>query len=113
MLPQKNRLPAAEFKARDRKIISTPYFLVKFSENHKGYDRFGFIISTNAVKKSVDRHYWKRHLSEYVQRRQGAGCDFLVIVSPRIQDADERNVKTEIEKVFHTVINKQQATSSK
>ena len=99
MLPQKNRLPPEEFKTRSRKTLSTPYFLVKFAPNREGRNRFGFIISASAVKKSVDRHYWKRRLSEHVQKWRNTGCDFLIIVSSRIRDAEEQDVREEIEKV--------------
>ncbi len=108
MLSKKNRLPPEEFKVRDRKTLSTPYFLVKFASNRAGHNRFGFIISTGAVKRSVDRHHWKRRLSEYVEKWRSVGYDFLIIVSPRIQGAEERSVKNETEKVFDAVSRAQQ-----
>lgn len=113
MLPQKNRLPSEEFKTRSRKTLSTPYFLAKFSTNHEGNNRFGFIISTSAIKKSVDRHYWKRRLSEYVQKWRNISCDFLIIVSPRIRDADEQSVKREAEKIFDIASRTQETVGSR
>ncbi|OGY99793.1 MAG: hypothetical protein A2945_02240 [Candidatus Liptonbacteria bacterium RIFCSPLOWO2_01_FULL_52_25] len=103
MLSKKNRLPAQEFKAKNRATLSTPLFTVKFSRNREGHNRFGFIISNSVLKKAVDRHYWKRRLREYVRVWPNSACDILIIVSPRIANAPPESVREELKAAFDKI----------
>ena len=103
MLPQKNRLPAKEFRALNSKTILLSFGTLKFSRNRGEENRFGFIISNSALKKAVDRHYWKRRLGEFVRAWPNIACDVLVIISPRITSASTERAREELKAAFDKI----------
>jgi len=81
-----------------KRIYSTPRFLLKSEDGSGEVNRFAVIISTNAVKKSVRRHFWRRQITEHVKHWPNFKKDFLIIVSPGIENANKKIVWSELEK---------------
>lgn len=105
MLAKKFRLPLAKKTTGFRRLYSSPYFLIKLSENSEGYNRFGIIVPASAVRKSARRHFWKRQITECFRRWPNFKKDFLVIVSPKIESADKKIIKLELERAEKALSN--------
>jgi len=80
-----------------KKIFSSPYFLIKASENNCNHNRFGIIISSASVKKSTQRHFWKRRIADETKKWQNFGKDFLIIVSPKINGASANEARAALQ----------------
>ena len=102
MFPRKYRLPLDK-KQSFEKTLSTPCFLFKTSRNSIGQNRFGVVISNASVKKSTRRHLWKRRFANAVRLWPNLERDFLVIVSPRIENMTMADLKVELENVLKSL----------
>lgn len=100
MYSKKFRLPIDKKKKRWAENFSSPYFLLKAEENKKGHNRFGIIISNHAVKSSARRHFWKRTISDELQKMPDTGKDFLVIVSTKIETTGKKALSEEFGKIL-------------
>ncbi len=103
MYSKKFRLPVKEVQKKAKKVFSSPYFLIKTAENKTDHNRFGIIISTSSVQKSVDRHFWKRRIADYLRQTPNFKKDFLFIVSPGIKKSSPEKVKNELDKFFKII----------
>ena len=99
MYSRKFRAPVKETQKKAKKVFSSPYFFVKAATNAVGHNRFGIIISTAVLKKSVDRHFWKRKIASGLSELPNFKKDFLLIVSPGIKRAAFKEVEEEIKKL--------------
>ena len=100
MYSKKNRLPIEKNKVLGQRTLSSPYFLIKYKENGKNFNRFGIIISNHSVKKSVRRHFWKRVFADALQSWPILQKDILVIASPKIEATDKKTVKNELNRIL-------------
>ena len=100
MLARRFRLPIKEFRNQPKKVISTPIFLVKFSNNSLGYNRFGVIISNKIVNSAVRRNYWKRRIVHSIELWPKIGRDVLFTANPGLDEVSKDELKTEIEKIL-------------
>ncbi len=96
MLSKEFRLPFAGNTKGLKNLYSSPWFLLKSKKNSVGHNRFGVIISASAVRKSTQRHFWKRQILESFRHWPNLQKDFLVIVSPRTENAKSEIVKNEL-----------------
>ncbi len=103
MLTKKLRLPIEQTRRELKKAYSSPYFLLKSSTNLLGHNRFGVIISVSSVKKSTRRHFWKRQILAAVERWPNMGKDFLIIASHKLENADKKVLRAELDRAFETL----------
>ena len=104
MLAKRFRFSVGRTGGQFKKIYSSPYFLLKSKRSDTGHNRFAVIISSNAVKKSVRRYFWKRQVVEHLRHWPNFKKDFLVMVSPRMEGADKKNVKPEFDAALSYLI---------
>lgn len=104
MFSKKNRLPIAGNRTDFRKVYAAPYFLLKLKGNNKECNRFAIIISAKTIKKSTRRHYWRRRMAENLKSWPNFRKDFLVIVSPKTENADKKIIKDEFGKMLKFLI---------
>ena len=84
-----------------KRTFSTPYFFLKTAPNAVHRNRFGVIISNAAVKKSTQRHFWKRRFAAILYLWPNFNVDFLFIISPKIGNLQPRELKKELDKILH------------
>ena len=100
MLSKQYRLPIQSIPKKDGRTIKGRYFLFKVFPNDLSFNRFGIIISKKVAKKSTERNRLKRlmfnALKDDLLPRQGAGNDFLIIVSPNILKLSPEEIKKEL-----------------
>lgn len=104
MYSKKYRLPIGQDMKAAKKIFSSPYFLVKSKDNDCGHNRFGIIISSAAVKKSTERHFWKRRIADYLRKLPNLKKDFLVIVTPEVQKILPETLNNELNKFLEKIL---------
>jgi len=107
MYSKKFRFPIGKEPVRWSKTFGTPFFSLKIAGNTKAHNRFAVIISNHAVKKSTDRHFWKRQIADEFMLWPNLGKDFLVIVSSKIGSANKTAVKNELAKILQQLIVKE------
>jgi len=103
MFPKNHRLPLPVKKGSPLKMISSPCFLLKISENKTGHNRFGVVIANRIVKKSTKRHFWKRRIMGFLRTWPNLNKDFLIIVSPQIGEITPGALQQEFQKVLQKI----------
>ena len=91
-----------------KKIFSSPHFLIKVRDNNCGHNRFGIIISSGVLKKSTERHFWKRRIADYLRKLPNLKKDFLLIVMPEIKKASSEILKNEFNKFLEKILSSQE-----
>jgi ribonuclease P protein component len=72
------------------RAVYSPILMIKFLANNSEISRFGIIVSNKVSKKATLRNLIKRKIREILrlaQKKIKKGFDVVVIVSPRIVNA--------------------------
>ncbi|MDO8536835.1 MAG: ribonuclease P protein component [bacterium] len=104
MFPKKLRLPLTKEKGKWTKIFTSPYFLLKARDANAGYNRFAVIIAAGSIKKSTDRHFWKRQFAAELRLWPNFKKDFLIIVLPKIGATNKKNIRNELNKILQQLM---------
>lgn len=102
MLNKKNRLSPLEFRGQKARSFFISKFKVLFVKKNEGVNRFAVVIPASAVKKAVDRHYWKRRIIETAKLWKNKGLDAIIFV----KNSPEKKEKHEILSALTKEINK-------
>jgi ribonuclease P protein component len=94
------RLPHAEFLKKGYRVIRTPFFLVKTTPNNLKTHRIGIVVSKSAIKKAVDRNFWKRQARIQLVRLSGKPSDILLILNSKILSLTKSQFSQELKKII-------------
>lgn len=86
MLKKKYRL-GSKAKVKFKSFLSTPFFLLKISENNLANNRYRFIVSKKVDKRAVIRNKIKRMLSlciEDIFEETKTGYDMLFLAKKEL-----------------------------
>lgn len=86
MLKKKYRIPK-EVVFEKQQNISSPFFVLRFTKNEKGLNRFGFVVSKKTDKRAVVRNRVKRQVRFGIEKnfdKIKTGFDFLFIVKKQL-----------------------------
>lgn len=72
MLKKEYRIP--RIKLVNPRIITTPYFILRFSRNNLLLSRFRFTVSKKIDKRAVVRNKMRRHMSHCIEQMFGRIC---------------------------------------
>ncbi|MGC9598904.1 MAG: ribonuclease P protein component [Minisyncoccia bacterium] len=93
MLSKPSRLPSRDFRAGRWGTASTPYFVLKTKPNIQEKIRIGVIANASVHKNAAKRNFWKRQTKATLLAAGGAGTDFLVILTPKINTLTKQQFK--------------------
>jgi len=92
MLSKKNRLSPAEFKGQKAHSFFISKLKVQFVKKTEKIGRFAVIIPAAAIKKAVDRHYWKRRIAETLRPWKNKGIDAIILVKAKPEKGEEKEI---------------------
>ncbi len=98
MLKKKYRL-LKETKFDKKNILTSPFFVLKFTENEKSFSRFGFVVSKRIDKRAVYRNRVKRQLRSIIESNLDKitkGKDYLIIAKKQILGKETRDLEAEL-----------------
>ena len=78
------------------RFVPTPFFLLKYINNDRAYDRYGFVVSKKVSKKATERNKAKRRLRAIVQKNPYAaaeGRDIVFVVKRGMVSAQFNEIK--------------------
>lgn len=102
MLKRKYRLDS-KTKVKFGKPFSTPFFVIRTSENSYQYSRFRFIVSKKVDKRAVVRNKIKRILNSCVENifeDINKGYDIMFFVRKEILDLSPEEICYNIKEAF-------------
>jgi RNase P protein component len=80
MIGRTQRLSIQQFPRAAARVSLLPNFVVKYSKNTLGYNRFGVIVPIAFDTRSSKRHYWKRQILARVIKWPRVSTDFLFLL---------------------------------
>lgn len=101
MLKKKFRL--ASFRKLDKASFSNSHFFtLKFSKSQEKGPRFAFVVSKKIDKRAVARNKIKRYLSGSIEKiiNNISSGDYILIAKKAILNKDQREVETEVKRIF-------------
>ena len=87
------KLPYPEFSGSGYHVIKTPYFSIKTRPNGLLVNRIGVVIGVRAMKKAVDRNFWKRQMRVGLKDLKQGGNDILVVFSRKPLRSEKKEIK--------------------
>ena len=100
MLKKAYRLPIQGVVGKSGRIIKTPCFLVKIFSNELRYPRFGIVISKKISAKATKRNEIRRMLFSMIEKDFFPPNDFLIIVSPKINESGKEEIMIQLKKAL-------------
>ena len=89
MISKKYRIERASvnFILKKGESFSSKLFIIRYTKNNKGYDRYAAVISRKISLKAVERNRFKRQIFESIRKiqREEAPSTYDIVLIPKKQ----------------------------
>lgn len=103
MYSKKLRLPLDNRNFTPARITSSHCFYVNSKISSGDHNRYAIIIPAKIIKKSSDRHFFKRIIADHLRQWPNMERDFVLVATAQMKNSSKKEMTDELDSVLEKI----------